>query len=638
MSKIVDLIKGTIKPSKEQKTDEMLRAKLDRMWSEGQNDRKQWDWKWYMYDLWVKGYHYARYDARTKQVVSKPVKDGRPKVIVNKIYPTLRSVRNYVLRNQPKAQVTPENLTDDTLDQANMATKFLDYIHESEGLRQKLKATVWQSLEFSVGWWQVLWNGEKIEVNAVDTFDFYPDPKARSTKEMRYGILAVRRRISDLKDDAKYDKKAVEEIKADNKLASSTYKEMLLKFDSAQKSGTETDDGTVIVKEFWYKEDDKIFICTEAGSQIIRKPEQVDTPVIPFFKLSSDVSPFSMYGEGWVKNMIDPQKLLNSAVSSIAEYNLIMNKVKVIADKGAGVRVIRNEHGEIIEKKRGYNLTTQSPAPMSDAVYRQLDYANTFIEDIGAMHDASRGRVPTGAKSGRAIEALQVGDSNNLSEVVENIEDFLEDVYEYVLWIASQKYQDKVRVITNDYTGQRQFLEVIGSTSPVAESMGDEIPENTLVISDKNLVDVKITSWLAYTPEAKREAVKELFQMMPDLPPDVLLDAYGVGNIADVIKGIKEKQKIDKEQALQDQAAQQTQQQDLANPQSSGSEAFAAARTILAGQSPAVPTNAGQEYLDAMDQIIEKSKAAGDVEPDIMQALQTFRDQVAQGIGRQPVA
>lgn len=636
MAKAKDIIGNMFKPkTKTEKDGEILSAKLDRMWTDAENDRKQWDWKWYMYDLWVKGYHYARYDSKTKQVVSKPIKDGRPKVVVNKIYPTLRSVRNYVLRNQPKAQVTPENLTDDTLEQANMSTKFLDFIHESQKLRPKLKGTVWQALEFSVGWWQVLWDGEKIVVNDVDTFDFYPDPKARDNDEMRYGILAVRRRLSDLKEDPKYDKKEVEKVKADNKLAASSYKEMLLNFDSKTSGTNSGKDGTIIVKEFWYKDDGNIYVCAKAGDRIIRKPEVVDTPVIPFFKLSSDISPFSMYGEGWVKHMIDPQKLLNSAMSSVAEYNLIMNKVKVVADKGAGVRVIRNEHGEILEKKRGYNVTTQSPSPMSEAIFRQVEYANLFIEDIGAMHDASKGRVPTGAKSGRAIEALQVGDSNNLSEIVENIEDFLEDVYEYVLWLASKKYQDLTKIIVSDYTGERQFLQVVGSDSPVAETMGENIPENTLVISDKNLVDVKITSWLAYTPEAKRESVKELFQMMPDLPPDVLLDAFGVGNIADTIKAIKDKQEEDRQKALQDKAAQQTQQQDIANPQSSGEEAFAAARTIIQGGSPQVPANAGEEYLSTFDRIIQSSQQVGDIDPQTLQAMQTFRDQVAQGVGRQ---
>jgi hypothetical protein len=149
-------------------------------------------------------------------------------------------------------------------------------------------------------------------------------------------------------------------------------------------------------------------------------------------------------------------------MSSIAEYNQIMNKIKYVTDKGAGVRIINNEHGQIIEKKRGYNITTQAISPISQAIYQQIDYAGSFIEDIGAMHDASKGRIPAGAKSGRAIEALQVGDSNNMSELVENIEDFLEDVYEYILWLASKHYQDLKSVIVMDYTGQREFLKVIG--------------------------------------------------------------------------------------------------------------------------------------------------------------------------------
>lgn len=619
-----------------------LNSRLDRMWSESSDERKQWDWKWYTYGLWVRGYHYAKYDARTKTVMSKPIKDGRPKIVVNKIYPTLRAVRNYALRNQPKAQVTPENLSPDSLEQTLKANKFLEYIHETEQLRPKLKSTLWQALENSVGWWQVLFNGEKIEVNPVDTFDFYPDPKARTAKEMRYGVLAVRRRISDLMEDEKYDKKEVEQIKADNKQSASSYKEMLLSFEKNGSSNSSSygkkneEDGTVILKEFWYKEDDKIYVCAQAGGRVIRQPEEVDVKIIPFFKLASDIMPFSMYGEGWVKNMIDPQKLLNSAMSSIAEYNQIMNKIKYVTDKGAGVRIINNEHGQIIEKKRGYNIATQAISPMSQAIYQQIDYASTFIEDIGAMHDASRGRVPSGAKSGRAIEALQVGDSNNMSELVENIEDFLEDVYEYILWLASKHYQDLKSVIVMDYTGQREFLKVIGEESPVAKQMEESgIPDDTLIISGKNLVDVKITSWLAYTPEAKRESVKELFQIMPDLPPDVILDAYGIGNIADIVKKIKEKQEEDRAMQLEDQKNQMTQQQQIENPQNGGQEAFAAARSIIQGQPPQVPANAGPEYLQALDQIIQSSQEAGDVEPEVLQALQTFRDQVAQGIGRQ---
>lgn len=624
------------KPSK----DEILKSRLEKMWSEAESGRTQHDWKWFIYDMWVKGYQDARYDKKTRRIVSGNSSDGRPKVSINKIFPTLRSVRNYVLRNQPKAQVTPEGLSADNLEEALKSNHFLDYIHETEGLRKKLKGSVMSSLKYSKAWWQVIWNGEKIEINECDTFDVYPDPKARNRNELRYVILAVRRTLDALKESPIYDKKEVEQVKPDNKTAASSYKQMSLNYENTGEVNNTKESETVIVKEYWYLEDGKVYVCTMAGDRIIRKPEPVDSEIIPFFDLSSDIEQLRMYSEGWVKHMIDPQKLLNSAISSLAEYNIIMNKGRIITDKGAGVRIINNQHGSIIEKKRGYDVRHEAIQPLSSAIYQQIDYANVFIEDIGSMHEASRGRVPTGAKSGRAIEALQIGDANNLSELVENIEDFLEDVYEYVLWLASKKYQDMRTIMPLDYTGQRQFLKVVGEDSPVAEGL-EGTEEDVLVVRSKNLVDVKISSYLAHTPEAKRESVKELFSIIPDLPVDLVLDAYGVGNIADVVKKIREKQEQDKqaelEAAQQEQAMQlegRQQEMSMENPESSPQEAIAAIRTLIQGGTPQVPTNPGQNYINALDTFLQREQQAGELDQQTLQAVQTFRDQVVQGVGR----
>lgn len=616
--------------SKEQTEKELL-AKFDRMWQEASDARKKWDYKWFVYGMWVRGYHYARYDKRSKMVVGTPPNDGRPQVSINRIYPTLRAVRNYALRNKPKAEVTPDTLTDDSLRGAQKATKFLDYIHERNKLRPKLKNTVFQALETSSSWWQVIWDGNEVQVNPVDVFDYYPDPKARAPREARYGILAVSRSIKkDLEKNKDYDQQVVAELTSDNRRSSSSYKEMLLNYDSNTAPGT--DRGTVIVKEFWYEEDGKFYVAATAGGRLIRKPEEVDTILIPFFKLSADIMPFSMYGEGWVKNMIDPQKLLNSAVSSVAEYNVLMNKAKVITDKGAGVRIYNNQHGQIIEKKRGYNITPQPITPLNQAIFEQIQFASRFIEDIGAVHDATMGRVPTGARSGKAIEGLQMGDSNNMSELVENIEDFLEDVYEYILWLVSRKYQDLREIVVKDYTSNAEAMKVVGAESPVAQAM-KEVPENTLVVSGDNMVDVKISSYLSFTPEAKRESVKELASLVPDLPPDVILDAYGVGNIADVVMKIKQKKAEDQQAQFDQQAALMDKQKSLENPESSGREAFAAIRTLISGGTPQVPTNPGRDYIGVIDNFLQKESDLGELDPKVLQAVQTFRDQIVQGAG-----
>lgn len=165
------------------------------------------------------------------------------------------------------------------------------------------------------------------------------------------------------------------------------------------------------------------------------------------------------------KNLIPLNKRLNNLMSSLAEYNVIMNKGYWIADKGAGVRTIRNEHGIIIEKKRGYDIRQGIVSSISSHIINEIQYILQLFEDISGVHDATMGRIPTGAKSGKALEALQVGDSNNLSDVVENTEIWLEKIYEYILYLAASKYQFSRSITPISKTGQRDFLQVIGETA-----------------------------------------------------------------------------------------------------------------------------------------------------------------------------
>jgi hypothetical protein len=626
-------------PNKEDKNAETL-AKLDRLWQDAYNERNKTDWKWFLYDMFYKGYHYAKYDTRTRQIVKGDNLDGRPKVTINKTFTTIRAVKNYATRNKPKAEVTPENLSPENLDQADLATKYLDYIHDREKLNVKLKGSLLHALKYSVGWWQIIWDGEDIKINEVDPFDFYPDPKASGTNDWSYVCLAVERKVDDLKNDSKYDKEEVSKITESSQRASSSFKEKIMDYDSGTSttSGVSKENNSVIVKEIWYREkdkngEDKIMVAAIAGDRMIRKPEQVDTDRIPFFRLRSDVEPLRMYGEGWVKNLIDANKMLDSAVSSVVEYNLIMNKAKYIADKGAGVRIINNTHGQIIEKKKGFDVRQEAIAPMNNAIFQQMQFADKYMQDLGAIQDATMGRTPTGAKSGKAIEALQIGDANNMSELVENIEEFLEDAYEYILWLASQKYQDIRSIIPMSYMGEREFIKVIGEDSTVAQQMMEqgEMPKDTLVVKKNNVVRVRISSYLSHTPEAKREAIKELYQILPDLPPDIILDAFGTGNIADVIKKIRQKQEEDRQKALQEQQDQQN----LQNPQGGAQEAAATIRTLIQGGTPQVPSNPSQDYIDFVDNFLQREGQLGELSPEVIQAIQTFRDQIVQGIGRQ---
>lgn len=656
MDKLLNTKRG--KENDDADKNKVLKARLDRYWTGAQASRKELDWQWFQYDLWVSGNHFAKWDKNTQQIISSPRVTGSQRIAVNKIYTTLRGVRSWVLQNQPKADVTPYNYTDESIDVVAQLNQYLGYLHDRLRLRYQLRASMWHALKYSVGYWQVLWDQEKQEiiVNVVDPYDLYWDPTARTEAEARFVILCVRRNIEDMKDDPMYKDVKWDEIAADNNLASSPLKARIMQHDrgAASPSGDKKGDGTVIVKEYWYKESvdeeveeesegevkkskvrkQKIMLCTRIGDKIVRGPDDTGLDRLPFFTLHSDIEPLSLYGTGWVKNLVPINRLLDRLESSAAEYNDLVNKGRFIADKGHGVRIISNEHGQVIEKKAGKEVTAVPVPPLSAQLDMQIQRANRYIEDIGSLHDASLGRVPSGAKSGVAIEALQEGDSNTLSELSENTELFLENVYEYILSLAAQKYQFAKQIVTTTTTGEKQVMTVIG------EDAGSK-PEGALVIPKKIIVDVKISSWLAYTAEGRRMAVKDLVTLIPNMPPEFILEAYQTGNIADIVKKIKEQgaKKLEEEKAMAEQQAQvqaqagqqQIDQQAQAqlNTGAGKEGAIAVIRAVVNGQRPQLPSAVNPDFVDYLASFIEEGQADGSLAGDDLSVLIQYLDQAS---------
>lgn len=603
MANLVDKIKKAV--GKKDDNDSGVPQMLDRWWESAESARKELDWKWFQYDLWYNGNHYAKWDKNTQQIVStSPRIDGRPKVVINKIYSTLRGVRSHVLQSDPIAEITPYNMSDQEVDQAMYLNRFMFYLHDHLHLRSQLRATMLHALKYSVGWWQVMWDETAedgqggIVVNVVDPYDLYVDPVARLPKEARYMILAVRRNIDDLKEDPKYKDADWDSVVGTDNLAASTLKSRILSFERGQSSfgDGQKDHGSVILKEFWYKDNEevdeekddpenegktikvktkkpRIMLCAKVGEVIVRQPVDTGLTRLPFFRLCSDIEPLMMYGQGWVKNLIPLNKLLETNESSIAEYNAVVNKGRYSVPKNAGIKTVTNQHGTFVEHKMGAQFAPQAMQvpPLSPVIETQNQRINQYLEDIGCQHDASRGQASSNAVSGVAIEALQEGDSTNLSELTENTEEFLEDVYEYILQILSEKTVTARNVITSTTTGEKMFFKVIGEQADddLKQQQQDQQPQDPnqpkkpgmVIIPSKCAVDIKITSNLAFTSAGRRAAMKDLasFPQMAQLPPDVILKAYNVGPIADIVKEMKQKEEQQQEQEQQGQMQQQDQ-------------------------------------------------------------------------------
>lgn len=631
-----------------------LRQKISRWWNGAESARRRLDPLWFTYDLWVGGYHYAKWDTMTNAVVSSPKTDGRPKVVINKIYTTLRAVRNYVVRNRPRAEVSPhQGDQEPDTERIIKLNQFLNFFHDRGKLRRKSKSIVWDALCYSIGIWQVLWDEEadtysvtdgkgEIVINEVDPYDWYPDPTAKSEEDLKFCFIAVVRKLEEVMNDTKYDAQKMAKIKPDKKLAASSFKERMLSIEGGSASNDSPE--TCLVKECWHWElvdkegeaeekkegeevkqgkDWAVFVTTMIGEEIVRH-EKTKLNRLPFFIFASDVKPRSFYGQGWVKNLISPNRELDRVVSHIAEWNHIMNRGKWIEDKGAGVKIINNENGQIIQKRRGYEVKQAVISPLSMIAFSLKEAMDGYMEDIGGFHEASMGRIPPGARSGDAIESLQQGDANNMSELVENFEEFLENVYEYVLELAGENYQYMRMIVPTDSLGQRSYVGVIGESAPAK-------PDNAIVIPKKTLVDVKIGSWLAETPDARQEKAGKLFELGA-LDEQGLLEFYNVGNIADILFRLKKKKDEDQQSRMSEEAAMKTMDKEInAEPvaQAGAQEAVAAVRSLVKGEQPIIPGAISPEFVEYLDSLINDPNLPN----EIIDVIQRYRDQVVQTAG-----
>lgn len=128
-------------------------------------------------------------------------------------------------------------------------------------------------------------------------------------------------------------------------------------------------------------------------------------PLVPFYCYKDD----TIYGFGEVKNIIDPQRSLNTVDWHEYENLKVNSNTGWIADDESGVDAdkLTNAPGLVIIKKRGTEIRRQEPGQVSPQLERRKDTDEMAMEDISGINEATQGNVQSGASSGIAIQKLQ---------------------------------------------------------------------------------------------------------------------------------------------------------------------------------------------------------------------------------------
>jgi hypothetical protein len=475
------------------------------------------DTEWYLNHMFKEGKHYLSYNRVTNQLEANPPRRrGEVRMVVNKVRSSTRAVQNYVTRSQPKWEIIPGDIDEETVTNARRLGKVMDYIYRRLHLESMVSGLVESGLDTSVGWVEVDWDAEaekgmgQVRIRLHDSFDIFVDKRAylyRGRVVGRFIAKTVPRSVDEVKNDERYDKKARKKVKSEDELATSRMKAKIVRRETGPDEKVLK---RVIVKELMLWDDEKntkggnLQLFTYAGDQVLRDEPMKDREY-PMFLFQISMNPLKIYQRAWTSDAIPLNKALDRTVSQKIMYVNQALIYRVLTEKGHGAGVVTNEMGEIIEINRGRNFTqmTMNPLPTGyDALSVEL---NTYIEDILGAHDAALGRLPSGARSGRTVEALQAADSNNLVGITQSLESFLSVLGEKILDIIADKYvASRIVKIAEPEEGQ-EFLKVVGEKGAKLEG--------AVTVSKDNEVIVKIGSWLGHTREAQRDTLLQLAEL-----------------------------------------------------------------------------------------------------------------------------
>jgi hypothetical protein len=530
-------------------------------------------WEWFVIDQFLRGNHNIRGNPSNNTIIV----GKRQEAInfpINKLYSTFRSVRAFVARHKPKVEVSPKDSSDEAKDYARRSNKLLARDNELNDFNHINKEWVYYGIKYGRGWRQIGYDKEKqVAIRwSVDPFDVLLGSKTGKWEDSPYLIKNVKRTVGYWKD--KYPKK---DVSADNKTHFDEYKQLMDEVNTNHQGENQQsrDEQTMIAHECWYK----LFKPNSLGGLInkvlftendVLQFEETPYTEYPFITYDAEILPNELYPDGHLKHIIPAQRMLNLLNTQLLEYNHIVNRGRFIKDKNAGFRAIYAKEGQIIEKNRQASLQVLPPPPINPALERQITMAESWIEDIGGQHDASLGATPERVSSGRAIETLQLGDSNNISDLRDNFEIALQKEAAWILKMYSLFERDGFVLEEETKTGEEpDKFGVVGTLAS-----GGNIPEKYYIeengsycdicaILPDNQVKVSVTSELGETKSARMNLLLELVSM--GLPFKILLEYLEFPNTQDILERIAD-------EAVADSVLGQLGQQPNGQPAPPGSD------------------------------------------------------------------
>lgn len=434
------------------------------------------------------------------------------RLLVNICFSTVNVIVPSVSVNYPKVVVNatkPEQAA-----QAVIAEAVVNYWWRHQNIKEELKAAVKDMVIFGHGWVKVGYRYVEEEVypegeddsegnpeqpvtpqtmvledapfaERVSCYDVFVDPDATSMKDMRWIAQRVRRPLSEVRSDKRYNKAAREAVGA---MAVSRYAD-----DPSVRKIRDTQQGFAEVWEFYDIKGRTMSVFAEGGDGFLVKPMPMPYSFgHPFVMLRDYDVPDQFYPIGELEAIEPLQKELNETRTQMMNHRKRFARkwlYKESAFDQLGRTALESDDDNVMVPVVGDdslgNVIAPMPAVVSPAdFYNQSNLITTDIDRVSGVSEFMRGGVSEIRRTATESALLQDAANARTADKLATVERAMAEVGRRLLLLAQQfmtgeqvarivsKSGDPVWVkYDRDYlAGDFDFEVVGGSTQPVNES------------------------------------------------------------------------------------------------------------------------------------------------------------------------
>lgn len=510
---------------------------------EVKDNRREWDRRWYIAKRFLSGDHYVYYSRNAGKLIKLSSTPDKVRRSIDLSYAYRRSLKNTIVKD-PTWSVIPTQWDESGEEEAKKANHVLRKYWDILRLKALCKEVVGNGLDCSKGYLYIDWDDNldpkskigDMFAKTLSTFDVFFPLGYSSINDSPIVYVTSKHNVDDIRKNPAFkeffEANPDAEIAPDGKVAASDYEAAL---NTERKQDAKTKilvDGYTRLMEPNSLGGYVNLTTFTLDKQILR---EVETPYsrYPIFEYAPEKETNEPYVTSWMERMIEVNKIIDKMASEVENY-VIKFKPKYLIPKGSGVRKI-SSNNDIVEYNASFPraVGTLTPPLLPSTPFDLIAISKGWMEDILGLHEASMGKIPSGVRAAKMLDALQMGDVQNVSDPVDNLQVMLNEVAEFIfeLLTVHQVTEKELGYIS----GTKEMLKIASVNTYQASNEGEVAPEKPggVFVIDKYKVQTSLTPAIAFSEFGKRQTLLDLFDRGA-LPVEELWKGFNFSNIPEI--------------------------------------------------------------------------------------------------------